>query len=213
MFLKRTMFGNRRFNSDWKTRPVNLYKMKHTAIKSAFIRIAALLLFLMGPVTASAQYKMVVHTDDGLSYTFNTEKVKSVSFVLTNTDNEVDEEFTTTTGNVSEITDSSATIIAWAIIDEKMPTDLNIGIIFSTAGTPNNNNGTWMTVNPSSIGIDGKYIIKLTDLAPSTTYYYRSFICQSGVWHYGDVKEFTTMGKVQDSTPGGNEGIGGGQYD
>lgn len=185
--------------------------MKYTAITSVFIRIAAVMLSLIGPVTVSAQYKMVIHTDDGLSYSFNTEKIERVSFVLMTDDD--DDDITTVTGNASEITNNSATIIALAQIPGKMSTDSNVGIIFTTTGTPSNDNGTQVTVSPSGFWSDGKYTIRLTDLAPSTIYYYRSFISQNGVWFYGDVKEFTTMGKAEDPIPGGGEGIGGGEYD
>lgn len=170
------------------------------------------MLFLMKPVTVSAQYKMVVHTDDGLSYTFNTEKIEKVSFVLM-TDDEDDEDITSVTGNASEITINSAKITALAKFPDRMSTDLKVGIIFTTTGTPYNDNGTQITVTPSSLGSDGKYSIKLTDLAPSTIYHYRSFVCQNSVWFYGDVKEFTTTGKEEDPIPGGTEGIGGRQYD
>ena len=180
--------------------------MKHSAIKSAFIRIVAAMLFLAGPVTVSAQYQMVVHTDDGVIHQFNTERIDSISFVLIEKD-------TTITGNVSEIKSNTATIIAWAKIHGLMPADLNVGIIFTTIGIPSDNNGTQITVNLSGLGIDGKYAVKLTDLVPSTTYYYRSFICRSDVWLYGDVKEFTTIAEGEDPDTGGNEGIGGGQYD
>lgn len=185
--------------------------MKYTAITSLFIRIASVMLSLMGPVTVSAQYKMVIHTDDGLSYTFNTEKVKSVSFELMTDDD--DEDIATATGNASEITNNSAKITALAKFPDRMSTDLIVGIIYTTTDIPNNNNGTQITVTLSSIGSDGKFTLKLTDLAPSTIYHYRSFICQNGVWFYGDVKEFTTMGTAEDPIPGGSEGIGGRQYD
>ena len=185
--------------------------MKHSENKSSFICIVAVMLFLMKHVTVSAQYKMVVHTDDGLSYTFNTEKVKSVSFELMTDDD--DEDIATVTGNASEITNNSAKITALAKFPDRMSTDLIVGIIYTTTDIPNNNNGTQITVTLSSIGSDGKFTLKLTDLAPSTIYHYRSFICQNGVWFYGDVKEFTTMGTAEDPIPGGSEGIGGRQYD
>lgn len=175
-------------------------------MKSAFICVVVAMLFLVVPVSVSAQYQMVVHTDDGLIHQFNTDRIDSISFVLIDKD-------TTATGNVSGITSSTATIIACAKIHGDMPADLSVGIIFTTMGTPSNNNGTQITVNLSSMGSDGKYAVELSDLVSSTTYYYCSFICRDGVWLYGDVKEFTTKGTAEDPIPGGSEGIGGRQYD
>ena len=110
-----------------RTNLQNTLEMKQTAIRSALTRIVAAVMFLMGPVTVSAQYQMVVYTDDGLTYPFNIERIDSISFVLMNTDyNGNDEKDTTATGDVSEITNNSATITAWAKIHDKMPTDLKL---------------------------------------------------------------------------------------
>ena len=197
-----------------RTNLQNTQEMKQTAIRSALTRIVAAVMFLMGPVTVSAQYQMVVYTDDGLTYPFNIERIDSISFVLMNTDyNGNDEKDTTATGDASEITNNSATITAWAKIHDKMPTDLKVGIIFTATGIPDNSTGTQMTVIPSSLDSDGRYMIKLTELTSSTTYYYRSFVYRNGVWLYGDVKDFTTMGNGEEPVPGGSEGIGGGHYD
>ena len=169
--------------------------MKHIISKTVFKHFIAVLLLILGTIHASAQYQMVVHTDDGLSYPFSAERIDSVSFVLMNPDdNGNDEDETTVTGNATEITNYTATISAWANILDNLSTDLEVGIIFTTTGTPSKSNGTQLTVSTSSLSSDAKYTIELTKLSPSTTYYYRSFVYQSGIWFYGDVKEFTTKG-------------------
>ena len=178
--------------------------MKHIKIKSALMRMVGVMLLWVGSVSVSAQYyQMVVHTDDGLSYPFSADRIDSVSFVLMNPDdNGNDEDETTVTGSATDITTYTATITAWANILDNLSTDLKVGVIFTTTGTPSKNNGTQKTVSTSSLGSDAKYTIKLTDLTPSTTYYYRSFVYQSGIWFYGNVKEFTTKGQGVDLVSG-----------
>jgi hypothetical protein len=171
--------------------------MKKITIKSALMRLVAVVLLTLGTVSASAQYyQMVVHTDDGLAYPFNANRIDSVSFVLTSTDDGGnDEDETTVTGNATDITTYTATITSWANILDNLSTDLKVGIIYTQEGTPSKSNGTQKTVNTSSLGSDAKYTIQLTNLIPSTTYYYRSFVYQSGIWFYGNVKSFTTKGQ------------------
>ena len=171
--------------------------MKKITIKSALMRLVAVVLLTLGTVSASAQnYQMVVHTDDGLAYPFNANRIDSVSFVLTSTDDGGnDEDETTVTGNATDITNNTANITSWANILDNLSSDLKVGIIYTQEGTPSKSNGTQKTVSTSSLGSDAKYTIQLTDLAPSTTYYYRSFVYQSGIWFYGNVKSFTTKGQ------------------
>ena len=172
--------------------------MKKITIKSALMRLVAVVLLTLGTVSASAQYyQMVVHTDDGLAYPFNANRIDSVSFVLTSTDDGGnDEDETTVTGNATDITTYTATITSWANILDNLSSDLKVGIIYTQEGTPSKSNGTQKTVSTSSLGSDAKYTIQLTDLAPFSTYYYRSFVYQSGIWFYGNVKSFTTKGQL-----------------
>ena len=171
--------------------------MKKITIKSALMRLVAVLLLTLGSVSASAQYyQMKVRTIDGLITPFNVNRVDSVYFELVEPDgNGNDEDETTVTGNATDITTYTATITSWANILDNLSSDLKIGIIYTQEGTPSKSNGTQKTVSTSSLGSDAKYTIQLTDLAPSTTYYYRSFVYQSGIWFYGDVKSFTTKGQ------------------
>ncbi len=171
--------------------------MKHTVFKSAIICLSATLLLILGTVSMSAQYyQLKVRTDDGLITPFNVDRVDSVYFELVESDdNGNDEDETTVTGNATDITTYTATITSWANILDNLSTDLKVGIIYTQEGTPSKSNGTQKTVSTSSLGSDAKYTIQLTDLAPSTTYYYRSFVYQSGIWFYGNVKSFTTKGQ------------------
>jgi hypothetical protein len=170
--------------------------MKHTAKISAITFLSATLLLLLGTVSVSAQYyQLKVRTNDGLITPFNVDRVDSVYFEFVESDdNGNDEDETTVTGNVTYITNYTATITSWANILDNLSTDLKVGIIYTLEGTPNKNNGTQKTVSTSNLSSDAKYIINLTGLAPSTTYYYRSFVYQSGIWFYGNVKSFTTKG-------------------
>ena len=172
--------------------------MKHTVLKSALICITTTLLFIFGTNTVSAQYyyQMKVRTIDGLITPFDVNRIDSVYFELVGSDdNGNEEDETTVTGNATDITTYTATITSWAYILDNLSSDLKVGIIYSSNGTPNKSNGNQITVSTSNIGDDAKYSITLTDLAPSTTYYYRSFVYQSGIWFYGNVKEFTTKGQ------------------
>ena len=171
--------------------------MKHIAFKSAIIFCSATLLLILGTVSAHAQYyQLKVRTDDGLITPFNVDRVDSVYFELVESDdNGNDEDETTVTGNATDITTYTATITSWANILDNLSTDLKVGIIYTSNGTPSKSNGTQVTVSTSSLGSDAKYTISLTGLVPATTYYYRSFVYQSGIWFYGNVKSFTTKGQ------------------
>jgi len=171
--------------------------MKHISIKSAIICLSTTLLLLLGTVTMSAQYyQLKVRTDDGLITPFNVDRVDSVYFEFVESDdNGNDEDETTVTGNATDITTYTAKITSWANILDNLSTDLKVGIIYTSNGTPNKSNGTQKTVSTSSLGSDAKYTISLTGLVPATTYYYRSFVYQSGIWFYGNVKSFTTKGQ------------------
>ena len=158
------------------------------------------MLLLVGSASASAQYyssqyRMVIRTIDGLAYPFNVERVDSVYFEMVQSEaNGNDEDETTVTGGATEITNYTATITSWANILDNLSSDIKVGIIYTTEGIPSKSNGTQITVSTSSLGSDAKYTVTLENLSQSTTYYYRSFVYQSGIWFYGDVKEFTTKG-------------------
>ena len=169
--------------------------MKHMLLKEKLLRFSSVILLALWSQCVFAQYQMIVYTDDGLSVPFNVNRIDSISYKYFQPDDVNDEDETTVTGNVTDITTYTATITSWANIQDNLSTDLKVGIIYTNIGSPNKNNGTQKVISTSSVGSDAMYTIKLTDLAPSTTYFYRSFVYHSGIWFYGNVKEFTT--KVQ----------------
>lgn len=151
----------------------------------------------------NTQYQMVVYTDNGLTTKYLVSKIDSVTYIPIEESNGDDigqnnEDETTVTGNASNITTYSATITAWANILDNLSTDLKIGIIYSSTGTPSKSVGSQKEVSIDVLDNEAKYTVKLEGLAPDTKYYYRSFVYQSGIWFYGDVKEFTTLSQGVD---------------
>ncbi|MCQ2111177.1 MAG: hypothetical protein MJY79_06765 [Bacteroidaceae bacterium] len=166
-------------------------------------RIALSVLMLMAMLTASAQYKMVVHTNNGTSTEFWASSVDSVTWVYSEPESSGnDEDEATVTGDASNITVYTATISSWANILDNLSSDIKIGIIYTTTGTPSKSHGTQETVSLSSLDKNSQYSLTLNNLAPSTTYYYRSFVYQSGLWFYGKVKSFTTKNQGVDMVTG-----------
>lgn len=59
-----------------------------------------------------------------------------------------------------------------------------------------------MTVSTNDIAEDGRYTKTINNLQSDATYYYRSFVYQSGIWFYGKVKSFTTNSIIVNFTTG-----------
>lgn len=155
--------------------------------------IAALAVALM---PASAQYKMQVKLHNGFISDFYVSEIEEIVWSYDNPGSGGEEDEPTVTGDATDITNYTATITAWANnIRDNLSQDLEVGIIYTAEGTPSKNNGTRKTVRKSDIADDGRYSVTLTGLSPSTTYYYRSYVYQSGLWFYGKVKSFTTEGQ------------------
>ena len=99
------------------------------------------------------------------------------------------------TGDAIDITNNSATLVGYATsIRESLANDLRVGFIYCLEGTPNKNNGTQVTVNKNDVAEDGRYTATIENLLSDATYYFRSFVYQSGLWFYGKVKSFITDG-------------------
>ena len=153
--------------------------------------------------------RMKLYFNTGSVITFNLEDLDSLVWEVDEVDapyNDEDEQ--TVTGNASGITAYTATISSWANnIRDNEATDLKVGIIYGTMDTPNKSNGTQKTVSLSSIADDGAYTVSLTGLSPSTTYYYRSFVYQSGIWWYGKIRSFTTKSQGVSFTTGAAKSV------
>lgn len=163
-------------------------------MKRYLLSLLTLLAFALG---AQAQNQMHVNLKNGSVLNVFVSEIESVTWDAPDTTPDVnDPDNPTFTGDATEITSYSALLTCYAnnILDN-LSSDLKIGIIYCTEGTPSKSNGTQKTVSKSQVASDGKYTISLTGLTDGTTYYYRSFVYQSGLWFYGNVRQFTTTGQ------------------
>lgn len=145
-----------------------------------------------------AQSQMHVNMKNGSVLNVFVSEIESITWdAPTDNPGENNPDDPTVTGDALNVTENSATIVGYANgVRDNESTDLKIGIIYCTKGTPSKSNGTQKTVTKSQVAADGRYTINLTGLGPSTTYYYRSFVYQSGLWFYGKVRSFTTTGLI-----------------
>ena len=159
----------------------------------------ALLLFSL---TAGAQ-KMVVHMTGKQTVEFDAMQLDSITFVeVENPDINPDTD-PSVTGDAIDVTNKSATLVGYATsIRDNLSTDLRVGFIYCQEGTPSRSNGTQVDVSVNSVAADGRYTKTIGNLLSETTYYYRSFVYQSGLWFYGKVKSFTTQGISVNFTTG-----------
>lgn len=96
------------------------------------------------------------------------------------------------TGDVSDITDGAATLTGtvWPTADLA---DVMVGFLCSTDSYPDIENSRKIRVRDWTPG--EKYVYRLDDLVPGTTYYYKAYVQYNGLVHqFGDVKSFTTSG-------------------
>ncbi len=164
-------------------------------MKKYILTLCALVSLSLG---MQAQNQMHVNLKDGSMLNVFVSEIESVTWDSSTDDTgENNPDDPTVTGNATNITENSATIVGYANnVRDNESTDLKIGIIYCTEGTPNKSNGIQKTVKQSEVAKDGKYTIDITGLGPGTTYYYRSFVYQSGLWFYGKVRSFNTTGLI-----------------
>ena len=154
--------------------------------------LAALLLLWAGLQTALAQ-KVVLHLSNNQIVEYSVEHVDSIKFIDAGSSGGGETTDPSVTGDASGVTSKSATLVGYAnSIRDNLASDLRIGFIYCLEGTPNKNNGTQVTVSKSNVAADGSYSKTITGLLADTTYYFRSFVYQSGLWFYGKVKSFKT---------------------
>ena len=159
-------------------------------MRKQFISFALLLFSL----TVGAQ-KMVVHITGNQSVEFEAMQLDSITFI--DVDNPDIDPGTdpSLTGDAIDVTNKSATLVGYATsIRDNLSTDLRVGFIYCQEGTPSRSNGTQVDVSVNRVAADGRYTKTIGNLLSDATYYYRSFVYQSGLWFYGKVKSFTTQG-------------------
>ena len=98
------------------------------------------------------------------------------------------------TGDYSELTSKSVIVTCSSYIGQFFEVEER-GILYSNyPDIPKYNsiqNSVWDGYDKE------EYTMKISGLSPSTTYYYRSFVCYrrafNGQYHYGEIKSFTTL--------------------
>ena len=101
-------------------------------------------------------------------------------------------EVTISTGSVTNITDSGATLSGTINNSDK---SLTCGIIYGTNSSLSSSSGTKKSTTSS-----GAFSVSLTGLIPNTTYYYRAYAVVDGEYKYGEVSSFKTVKEVTVST-------------
>ncbi len=163
-----------------------MYSMKLKSI------LAALLLMVASLQTAIAQ-KMTLYMTGNQVAEYSLLQLDSLVFTEGDSSGSGDTTDPSVTGDAIDVTYKTATLVGYATsIRDNLSTDLRVGFIYCQEGTPNKNNGTQVTVSTNDIAEDGRYTKTINNLQSDATYYYRSFVYQSGIWFYGKVKSFTT---------------------
>ena len=149
---------------------------------------------LLSVLTAGAQ-KMVVHMAGNQTVEFDAMQLDSINFIEVDNPGIDPDTDPSVTGDAIDVTSKSATLVGYATsIRDNLSTDLRVGFIYCQKGTPSKSNGTQVDVSVNSVAADGRYTKTIGNLLYDATYYYRSFVYQSGLWFYGKVKSFTTQG-------------------
>lgn len=154
----------------------------------------AMLLMAASVQIANAQ-KVVLHMAGNQKAEYDTQQLDSITFVDVDSPDVGPSTDPSVTGNAIDITNKSATLVGYASsIRDNLANDLRVGFICCLEGTPSKNNGTQITVNKDDVAEDGRYTATIENLLSNATYYFRSFVYQSGLWFYGKVKSFITEG-------------------
>lgn len=164
--------------------------------------LAALLLLVAGLQTAMAQ-KITLYMTGNQVAEYSLLQLDSLVFTEGDSSGSGDSTDPSVTGDAIDVTYKTATLVGYATsIRDNLSTDLSVGFIYCQEGTPNRNNGTQVTVSTNDISEDGRYTKTINNLQSDATYYYRSFVYQSGIWFYGKVKSFTTNSIIVNFTTG-----------
>ena len=95
------------------------------------------------------------------------------------------------TGEASSVTANSAVLAGHAEGLESAETLCELGICYSTSGTPSMDNGKFFS---SGRKLSGDFTVSVSDLKPNTTYYYATCLAIDGEYFYGETKSFKTKG-------------------
>ena len=154
--------------------------------------LAILLLHVAGLQTAWAQ-KVTLYMTGNQVAEYSLLQLDSIAFSEGSSSGSGDTTDPSVTGDAFDITYTTATLVGYATsIRDNLSNDLRVGFIYCLEGTPSKNNGTQVTVNRNDIAEDGRYTATISNLLSDATYYFRSFVYQSGIWFYGKVKSFIT---------------------
>lgn len=120
-------------------------------------------------------------------------QLDSITFSEDNNSGSIDTIDPSLTGDAISVSNNTATLVGYATsILDNLSTDLRVGFIYCLDGTPSKTNGTQVDVEIEDVASDGRYIKTINNLLAGATYYFRSFVYQSGLWFYGKVKSFIT---------------------
>ena len=104
-----------------------------------------------------------------------------------------------TTGDVSDISISTATVIS-NVVTDAIDESLNVGIAYSTSEAALRPDGVFHVEEFSKEDVAaGVCSVTLKDLSPSTTYYYASFVEFNGKYSFEEIKSFTTKEYIPES--------------
>lgn len=166
---------------------------KHINMKAKNIFTILFILAACSP-TVKAQ-KVVLHMADDQKAEYSVSQLDSITFEEIYMPGIAPTFDPSVTGDAIDITTRSATLVGYAgSIRDNLSTDLRVGFIYCLEGTPNKSNGTQVFVDPKYVSPDGRYTKTIGGLMSNATYYFRSFVYQSGIWFYGRVKSFTMNG-------------------
>ena len=156
------------------------------------VLFAVLFLMLVCLQTVWAQ-KMTLYMTGNQVAEYNLLQLDSIAFSENNSSGNGDTTEPSVTGDAIDVTNNTATLVGYATsIRDNLSTDLRVGFIYCLEGMPSKNNGTQVDVVASSVAENGRYATTISNLLSDATYYFRSFVYQSGIWFYGKVKSFIT---------------------
>ena len=101
-----------------------------------------------------------------------------------------------TTGIATTITNNSVQLSG--VVSLHDTEYITCGIIYGTSSELSSTSGT-----KAATTARGNYIVSINGLRASTTYYYRAYAIDAGVYRYGEVRSFTTLANFKTYTANG----------